>query len=40
VTDTEEDSYTIKPDGSISAISVKVFFASSGITVALSGNKN
>jgi hypothetical protein len=40
VTGTEEDAYTIKPDGSISAVSSKIYYPSTGITVTLSGNKN
>ncbi len=40
VIETEEDSYTIKPDGSISAVSVKYYDSSSGVTVTMSGNKN
>jgi hypothetical protein len=40
VTYTEEDSYTIKPDGSISALSAKLYYSSTGMTVSLSGNKN
>jgi hypothetical protein len=37
---TEEDAYTIKPDGSITALSITFHFSSSGETVTLSGNKN
>ena len=40
VIDTEEDVYTIKPNGSISAMSVGIYYPSLGITVTLSGNKN
>ena len=40
VTSTSEDSYTIKPDGSISAVSSKIYYFSSGVTLTLSGNKN
>ena len=40
VTETEEDSYTIKPDGSISAVSVKYYDSSTGVTLTMSGNKN
>lgn len=40
VTETEEDSYTIKPDGSISAMSVKYYDSGTGVTVTMSGNKN
>lgn len=39
VTYTSEDSYTIKPDGSISSMSTKLYYPSSGMTVNLSGNK-
>ena len=39
-TSTSEDSYTIKPDGSISALSSKIYYQSTGMTVTLSGNKN
>ena len=39
-TSTEEDSYTIKPDGSIAALSVKFYSSSTGYTITLSGNRN
>lgn len=37
VIENQELSYTIKPDGSISSLSEKIYFPSSGITVTLSG---
>lgn len=40
VTFTSEDSYTIKPDGSISAFATKIIDSSTGVTATLSGNKN
>lgn len=36
---TEEDRYTIKPDGTVSALSTKVHFASLGLTITMSGNR-
>jgi hypothetical protein len=36
---TEEDDYTIKPDGTVSALSVKAYDATSGITITMSGNR-
>lgn len=36
---TEEDRYTIKPDGSISALSTKLYLASLGISITMSGNR-
>ena len=40
VTLTEEDSYTVKPDGSISALATKIYYSNTGLTITLSGNKN
>ncbi len=39
VTYTSVDSYTIKPDGHVSAVSLITHYVSDGITVALSGNR-
>lgn len=39
-TSTSEDSYTIKPDGSISSLTSKIYYQSTGMTITLSGNKN
>jgi len=36
---TESDAYTIKPDGTVSALSINVNDVSSGITINVSGNK-
>jgi hypothetical protein len=38
VTGTSEDSYTIKPDGSISAMSTKFYDSGTGLTMTLSSN--
>ena len=40
VTETSEDAYTIKPDGSISAVSTKFNELTTGRTGILSGSKN
>lgn len=40
VTYTSEDSYTIKPDGSIAAMATKYYEPGTGITMTLSGNRN
>jgi hypothetical protein len=40
VTLTEEDAYTVKPDGSISALAIKITYLDTGLTITLSGNKN
>ncbi len=36
---TEEDDYTIKPDGTVSALTVKLNYPSLGVTVTLSGSR-
>jgi hypothetical protein len=37
---TEEDSYTIKPNGSISALATKISYSNPVLIITLSGNKN
>jgi len=39
-TSTEEDSYTIKPDGSISSLTSKMYNPSTGYTITIAGNRN